>query len=203
MSATPETYRTIIGYHGCDKRTAERVVLDGEPLVPSTNQYDWLGEGVYFWERSLRRAHTFASEQQARRKVNTPFVIGAFIRLGNCLDLTDVAATEDLAKFYAQVFEPAMASAGVPLPQNRKAGKGDMDILLRDLDCAVINAFMVACDNRAGEGQQYYQTVRGVFVEGDPAFPGSALRAKTHVQIAVRDPACILGYFLPRGYPLR
>jgi hypothetical protein len=43
------------------------------------------------------------------------------------------------------------------------------------------------------------QTVRGVFVEGNPAFPGSQIYAKTHVQIAVRDSSCILGYFLPNA----
>jgi hypothetical protein len=42
-----------------------------------------------------------------------------------------------------------------------------------------------------------YQTVRGVFLEGEPAFPGSKIALKSHIQIAVRDPACILGFFSP------
>ena len=42
-----------------------------------------------------------------------------------------------------------------------------------------------------------YQTVRGVFVEGEPAYDGAGIYTRTHVQIAVRDRACILGYFLP------
>jgi len=50
------------------------------------------------------------------------------------------------------------------------------------------------------EGSIFYQTVRGVFVEGAEAYPGAAIHTKTHVQIAVRDPACVLGYFLPTGY---
>ena len=50
----------------------------------------------------------------------------------------------------------------------------------------------------AGPEGVYFQTVRGVFVEGDPAYAGAGMRTKTHIQIAVRDPACILGYFKPR-----
>ncbi|MBK9648990.1 MAG: hypothetical protein IPO67_28230 [Deltaproteobacteria bacterium] len=40
-------------------------------------------------------------------------------------------------------------------------------------------------------------TVRGVFVEGDEASPGARIHLKTHVQIAVRNPDCIIGYFKP------
>lgn len=43
-----------------------------------------------------------------------------------------------------------------------------------------------------------FQTVRGVFQEGVPAFVGSDIRRKSHIQIAVRDPDCILGYFKPQ-----
>ncbi len=47
-------------------------------------------------------------------------------------------------------------------------------------------------------GAPYYQTVRGVFVEGEAAYEGSGFQSKNHLQIAVRDPSCILGYFRPR-----
>ncbi len=42
-----------------------------------------------------------------------------------------------------------------------------------------------------------YQTVRGVFLEGGPAFPGSKIAMKSHIQIAVRDSKCILEFFRP------
>jgi hypothetical protein len=42
-----------------------------------------------------------------------------------------------------------------------------------------------------------FQTVRGCFVEGGPAFPGSGIQRESHIQIAVRDPACIIGVFRP------
>jgi hypothetical protein len=42
-----------------------------------------------------------------------------------------------------------------------------------------------------------YQTVRGVFVEAEPAFFGSKIMRKSHIQLAVRDPSRILEYFRP------
>ena len=32
------------------------VLLRGEPLQPSENDYDWLGRGIYFWEHGPQRA---------------------------------------------------------------------------------------------------------------------------------------------------
>jgi hypothetical protein len=43
-----------------------------------------------------------------------------------------------------------------------------------------------------------YQTVRSPFLEGKPLYENTFFRSKTHIQIAVRDPSCIKGYFLPR-----
>jgi hypothetical protein len=42
-----------------------------------------------------------------------------------------------------------------------------------------------------------YQTVRGVFLEGGPAFPGSEIALKSHIQIAVRDRKCVAEFFWP------
>ena len=46
----------VLGFHGCDQKTAERVVSTGRHLQPSRNDYDWLGHGVYFWENDPLRA---------------------------------------------------------------------------------------------------------------------------------------------------
>jgi hypothetical protein len=45
------------------------------------------------------------------------------------------------------------------------------------------------------EGRAPIDTVRGVFVEGVAAYPGSGIREKTHIQIAVRNGACVKGVF--------
>lgn len=42
-------HRVIVGFHGCDQATADRGLVTGEPMKPSGNQWDWLGEGIYFW----------------------------------------------------------------------------------------------------------------------------------------------------------
>ena len=51
----------ILGFHGCDKSTVDKVINGVESLVPSMNEYDWLGHGVYFWENNIERAWTAAS----------------------------------------------------------------------------------------------------------------------------------------------
>ncbi|MBF0305832.1 MAG: hypothetical protein HQL41_09325 [Alphaproteobacteria bacterium] len=67
----------------------------------------------------------------------------------------------------------------------------DEDHVLRYLDCAVIRRLHGAMD-KAGEP---FETVRGLFTEGNQLFPGSGFQEKTHVQIAVRSTGNIKGYF--------
>lgn len=77
----------ILGYHGCDQRVGERL-LSGAPFQPSSKDYDWLGPGIYFWEANPLRGLEFAAESSKRKTatVSQPFVIGAVIELGLCLD---------------------------------------------------------------------------------------------------------------------
>jgi hypothetical protein len=60
--------RTVIAYHGCDAKVAKRI-LAGEPFKKSQNDYDWLGEGIYFWEYGADRATKFAEDQKKRGKL--------------------------------------------------------------------------------------------------------------------------------------
>ncbi len=50
----------IIGFHGCDEETAKLAISGKEHLMKSTNEYDWLGHGIYFWENSPYRAYEWA-----------------------------------------------------------------------------------------------------------------------------------------------
>lgn len=86
------------------------------------------------------------------------------------------------------------------MPINRSGRGGGDDLLLRELDCAVLNFYLRDADRTLGRGGAFYQTVRGVFVEGVPAFPGASIFTKTHTQVAVRDPSVIIGYFRPSRY---
>jgi hypothetical protein len=193
-----EYQRIIVGYHGCDRDVALGVLQHEQHLRPSENEYDWLGKGIYFWEHAPRRALDFATEQIERDKVEDPTVIGAYINLGRCFDLTDVEHTRQLSKAFDE-WSVIFDETGVEMPANRPAGPTDSDILLRFRDCALLNWYMKELDKGA-EPNYSYQTIRGVFQEGPEAFDGSGIREKTHIQVAVRDPSCIIGYFLPTTY---
>ena len=39
----------IIGFHGCDKKVFDKILYEHEPFKCSHNDYDWLGNGMYFW----------------------------------------------------------------------------------------------------------------------------------------------------------
>ena len=74
---------------------------------------------------------------------------------------------------------------------------------MRFRDCAVID---YTVSRLADTERIRYQTVRGVFLEGGPAFPGSEIALKSHIQIAVRDRKCMVEFFRPdsadyRGAP--
>lgn len=54
----------VLGYHGCDKTLVREIVSGQGELRPSRNDYDWLGEGSYFWEDSYDRAHRWAAKEK-------------------------------------------------------------------------------------------------------------------------------------------
>ena len=176
----------ILGYHGCDRAVGERL-LNGEPFEPSDNDYDWLGPGVYFWESNPMRGLEFAKEVSRRREVSTfePFVIGAIIDLGLCLDLTTSSGLEWMRIAY-KVLVDAAQNVRVDLPTNGE------DQRRRNLDCSVVRRL------HAVLGDQQLppiDTIKGIFTEGPPAYPGAGFPEKTHIQIAVRNLRCIKGVF--------
>jgi hypothetical protein len=175
--------RTIIAYHGCDESLVNRVLETGETLEPSENDYDWLGTGIYFWEFGPDRAIAWANELKRRKRIKKPSVLGAVIQLGNCFDLLDTRCTAMLQAAHRNY----VCVAPKPFPANEK--------FMHRLDCDVINYGLPWLTKLFGIE---FQTVRGVFQEGTPVFEGSDIREKSHIQIAVRDPSCILGYFKPR-----
>lgn len=181
--------RVIIAYHGCDAEVAERL-LRGERFKPSQNDYDWLGEGIYFWEYGADRALRFARDQMRRGTVANPAIVGALIQLGRCFDLMDTRFTDELPLAF-EMCRMVHVRSGRPLPANR--GKTP-DKLLRRRDCAVLNSYLRWLLEVRG---QPYDTVRCGFVEGPPAFEGSCIRQQSHIQIAVRNPACVVGVFRP------
>lgn len=183
----------LLGFHGCDQSVGE-AILSGEVkyLTPSRNDYDWLGTGIYFWEGNPERALQFAMERavggrNSRGVIRQPFVLGAVLNLKRCLDLADSSAIAQIKDAHRGL-EGLSQVSGVPLPSN------GLGLRTRKLDCAVINSFH---QTREDEGLPAYDTVRGLFWEGAPIYPGAGVNEFNHIQICVRDMSCILGYFRP------
>lgn len=164
------------------------------PLLQSNRDWDWLGPGAYFWEADPQRAMEFAEWKQDRGEIANPAVIGAVIDLRECLDLTNREDIELVSASYDSFVRLCEAS-GLPLPENRNAPDDPFEnLLLRYLDCAV---FRHLHELIRKTGIPAFDTVRGMFEEGGQAFPGSAIKTKTHTQIAVRNNDCIKGTFYP------
>jgi hypothetical protein len=177
----------LLGFHGTDEKTANKILSGRSHLIPNDNDYDWLGHGVYFWEHSPQRAYQFAEEKFRRDgRKDKVSVIGAIIHPGLCFNLLEASALGYLGPAYETLLED---SGGIEkMPEN---GKQFWD---RTLDCAVIN--MVHTMREEFELEPY-DLVRGAFWEGGEAYPGARIEKKNHVQLCVRNPECIKGYFRP------
>lgn len=186
------SHSLVIGYHGCDRNLAERIVAGKTELKPSQNAWDWLGHGIYFWEDSPSRALHWAKAEARRRKskIKSPAVLGAVVDLGNCMNLADTEALT-LVKSAHQTYVELCATSGAPPAENRGS-----ELQIRRLDCAVIETLHQL---RQKERKQPFDTVRGFFLEGRELYPAAGFRELDHIQICVRSPKQVIGYFLPRG----
>jgi hypothetical protein len=157
----------ILGFHGCDKSVADSIVpKKDQSLRRSTNAHDWLGHGIYFWENNLKRAIEFATDlknnprSRQRHTITTPAAVGAIINLGYCLDLLD----SDNFSIVKQGYD-SLTTFTENLPVN--SGK---DQLSRNLDCAVFQAMHKMLSET---GHLPFDSIRGVFWEGNPVYEGA------------------------------
>lgn len=196
----------MIGFHGCDD--AIRQTLISKPNIVNKSQeiYDWLGHGFYVWENNYERALKWAEDKQSRGKIKTASVVGVIYQLDYCLDFTDSQYTQILSEYY-ELMKDAFLFAGKEIPENKNVPKDEhRDKVIRELDCAVIEylhqkieeeiAKNIAQENYSELKQ--FDTVRGVFTEGGPAFDGAGIQLKNHIQICIRNLNCIKGFFIPR-----
>jgi hypothetical protein len=175
----------VLGYHGCEFGLSRRLALGKAELAASNKQDHWLGTGVYFWASDAQRAMEWA--RQPRLKIRQPSVIGAVIDLGYCLNLTQREAVESVAEAHRNL-KQFFTLKGQDLPKNLSNKQ-------RPLDCMVINHLH---ELRKLKNQREYDSVIGYFAEGESIYEGGELRHQNHLQICVRNPSCILGYFLPK-----
>jgi hypothetical protein len=194
----------VLGFHGCDRSVALKILHSNGTLhlEKSCNDYDWLGNGIYFWENNPERALEFARDAIINRrltkgKIKEPFVIGAVIDLGHCLNLLDSLFLKELKKTYE-----LMKISGYELPINDYRDDSGY-FLKRNLDCAVIETLHSV---KKKKKEKSFDSVRGVFVEGKELYPSAGFREKNHIQLCIRNPNCIKGYFhlqeISPGYPI-
>lgn len=169
---------SVIGYHGTTEAAANEILSTGTFNL-SRKQYDWLGGGFYFFEYAPHRAWQWA-QIVAEQRGGIPAVIEATIQLGRCVNLLDTAHMDGLPEVYAALREKRQ-QAGLSVPRNTDRGAHFLDRDVVNLYCALAEQ----------ENSTPYQTVRGCFPEGEPVYAGSKILRRTHVQIAVRDAACI------------
>ena len=98
-----------------------------------------------------------------------------------------------LGKGY-QVLKQLHEQHNQKIPENIPLGQ-HQDLLLRYLDCAVIETIHQFNND---EKLLEFDSVRGVFWEGKDLYPNAGFKEKNHIQIAVRNPNCIKGFFIPR-----
>lgn len=172
--------RTVIGYHGTRTRTAKQLIAGG-PFSASTNDDDWLGHGVYFWEYGPQQAWWWAE----RRYGPDAAVVGAMIRLGTCLDLLDPSNTHLLRTAHGEL-EMILQAAGQSLPNNANTHKYR--------DCAVFN-YLYKKMVKAGFA---FESSRAVFVpmRVNKGFvrlwERSGVIEGAHIQLCVRETSNIL-----------
>lgn len=185
----------VFGFHGLDKDIAMKILTGEDKFKLSQNSYDWLGHGVYFWENNPARAQQWADEQSQRQKtsVQTPFVLGAALDLGNCFDLLKQDCLDFLAAQYENM-KTELEYENKPLPENKPWTIADIDFKKRELDCAVIRYALEA----ASELGINYDSVRAAFWEGEDLYPNAGFKQYNHIQIAILNLNCIKGIFLPR-----
>ena len=144
--------------------------------------------GALDYARLLKR-----NPSRSKSRVTEPAVVGAVIDLGLCLNLLDSQYIRLTREAYRNL-KSLHASARRPLPRNKSVGRS-RDLLLRRLDCAVLEMVHLIRDE---QGLTPFDSTRGVFVEGAPAYPEAGIHELSHIQICIRDESRIKGYFRVR-----
>ncbi|PZR28130.1 MAG: hypothetical protein DI535_08075 [Citrobacter freundii] len=197
----------LIGFHGCDKLMQQHLLSGTVDIHVSDKPFDWLGHGMYFWENNYERALQWAIDKCERNAgVSEPAVVGAVLDLNYCCDFLDQSFIRMIGAYY-DLMALEFQSMGKALPVNKDFAK-DLykDKLMRFLDCETIE-FMHKNIRTIGQcinmppgltSLKPFDSVRGAFLEGGEAFPGAGISAKTHIQICIRNPNCIKGFFQKR-----
>jgi hypothetical protein len=158
----------VVGHHGTSRQIASQVLSRG--FLTSKNAYDWLGDGVYFWQNAPLRALNWATRTFAADGV----VIEADIEVSGFINLLDTEWMSWLAEVHDQYLFEVKKKGQTPPLQTERAHRLDREVINFGIEILEENGHSV-------------RGVIGSFREGRPVFPNSALYSESHVQIAVRD----------------
>jgi hypothetical protein len=196
----------IIGFHGCDVAVKQKLINSSSSIQISQKPYDWLGHGMYFWENNYDRALEWAENKKKRSEIETPAVVGAVLQLGYCCDLLDSRYVQVLKDYHALMVADYKL-VGQELPENKDI-RNDVykDKILRVLDCSVIEymhskiheKYQNEINLNGFSDLKIFESTRCVFTEGGPVYEGAGIFEKSHIQICIRNPDCIKGFFNPR-----
>jgi len=197
----------MIGFHGCDVKVRDRLVIDPDCIKVSHSSYDWLGHGFYVWENNYERALQWAKDKKKRNKNGDfiPAVVGVAYTLGRCLDFSDYEYTREIGQYF-ELLKNNLEVLEQPIPKNKNVSRDEFqDLLLRELDCAVIEFMhskikekILNTEEKKYRQLEQFDSTRGIFTEGGPAYEGAGIQLKSHIQICIRNLNCIKGFFIPR-----
>ena len=135
----------------------------------------------------------------ARRKgsyIRRPAVIGAVIQLGNFFDLLDVRFTRELSLQAARLVKNSTFRAAASLTTKPPAPATSTGSAATASASSSTPSFFTLSKFKAASFTPSAASF-SVFQEGEPAFRGAGIKLKSHIQIAIRDPRALIGYFRP------
>ena len=190
----------VHGLHRCGRHAGEAVLAsDTRHLQASQHESDWLGHGIYFWEAHPERgpepAHAAREQHPITGEKNRfPYVVGAIIELGNCLNLLGHAGLREMRTAH-HMLQCAAAAEGRQLPAKKFADHSGA-YLVRALDCAVLEYLHKL---RIEANLPAYDSVIGALWERSGLTGETGLADQNQMHICIRNQACIRGYFRVRA----
>lgn len=192
VTALHAAEETLLLYHATSRDAWLQIQAQGS-MVQSTNNHDWLGKGIYFWQAAPIRAWMW-KRFYARPTLTADELVVLELRLtvnpADCLDLLDIRWAKLISLVGRTVPEGWRVSdidektIQRRLRRNARVSRADQHFL----DCEAINQ---VCDTLEHRRHVRIKLVRAAFQHMDRHYPYSAFREGDHVQVAIRDPAII------------
>lgn len=175
----------LVGFHTTEFDVADSVVNKNIRIDGNRDEKEWLGKGVYVWPDSVEMALAWVRIGVANKWLKSPAIIKYDIDPGLCLDVNNEKNYAELREAY-NYLKDAHSKLNSDMPVNERILNGVP--INRFLDCFVIETVDFL---RRVKKLPRYDTVKGMFEDGQPVFPGAAVKDKTHIQMAVRNHNCL------------